>query len=53
MKSKLDLVSMLLVNVNGWSLVPDIKKRKAKEGFVGIRPTENTTMLKSDYEFLE
>ena len=58
MKPKLDLVnmllvSMLLVSVNGRSPVPDIKKRKAKEGFAGIKSTENTPMLKSDYEFSE
>ena len=35
MKPKLDLISMLLVSVNGRSPVPDIKKRKAKEGFAG------------------
>ena len=51
MKPKLDLVSMLLINVNGRSPVPIIKKRKAREGFTGMRPTENTLMLKSDYEF--
>ena len=47
MKLKLDLVSMLLVSVNGRSSVPDIKKIKAKEGFTDVRPTENTPMLKS------
>ena len=46
MKPKLDLVSMLLGNVNGRSPVLDIKKRKAKEGFAGVRPAENTLMLK-------
>ena len=51
MKSKLDLVSMLLVSVNGRSSVPDIKKIKTKEGFTDVRPTENTPMLKSNYEF--
>ena len=51
MKPKLDLVSMLLINVNGPSPVPIIKKRKAREGFTGMRPAENTLMLKSDYEF--
>ena len=51
MKLKLDLVSMLLVSVNGRSSVPDIKKIKAKEGFTDVRPTENTPMLKSNYEF--
>ena len=50
MKLKLDLVSMLLVSVNGRSSVPDIKKIKAKEGFTDVRPTENTPMLKSNYE---
>ena len=51
MKLKLDLVSMLLVSVNGRSLVLDIKERKAKKGFASVRPSENTPMLKSDYEF--
>uniref|UniRef100_A0A7N2L6N8 non-specific serine/threonine protein kinase n=1 Tax=Quercus lobata TaxID=97700 RepID=A0A7N2L6N8_QUELO len=49
MKPKLDLVSMLLVNVNGRSPVLDIKKRKAKEGFAGVRPAKNTLMLKWFY----
>ena len=44
---------MLLVSINGRSLVLDIKKRKANEGFAGVRPAEDTPMLKSDYEFLE
>ena len=44
---------MLLVSINGQSLVLDIKKRKANEGFTGVRPAEDTPMLKSDYEFLE
>ena len=48
-----DLVSMLLVSINGRSPIPDIKKRKAKEGFAGVRLAENTPMLKSDYEFSE
>ena len=51
MKSKLDLVSMLLVSVNGRSSVPDIKKIKTKEGFTGVRPAENSPLLKSNYEF--
>ena len=51
MKPKLDLVNMLIVSVNGRSPVPNIKERKAKEGFAGVRAAENTLMLKSDYEF--
>ena len=51
MKPKLDLDSMLLVNVNGQSLVPIIKKRKARKGFTSVRPAENTPILKSNYEF--
>jgi len=31
MKPKIDLVSMLLVNVDGRALVPVVKKRKARE----------------------
>ena len=46
-----DLDSMLLVNVNGQSLVPIIKKRKARKGFTSVRPAENTPILKSNYEF--
>ena len=51
MKSKLDLVSMLLINIDGRSSVPTVKKRKAKEVFTGMRPTKNTLMLKSAYQF--
>ena len=51
MKPKIDLVSRFLVNANGQSPVPVIKKRKTREGFTGMRPPENTLMLKSDYEF--
>ena len=51
MKPKLDLISMLLVNVNGRSPIPDIKKGKTREDSVGVRPAENTLMLKSDYKF--
>ena len=51
MKLNFDLVSMLLVNVDGQSLVPIIKKRKAREGSAGVRPIEKTPMLKSDYKF--
>ena len=51
MKPKLDLVSMLLINVNGRSLVPDIKKENTREDSAGVRPIENTSMLKSDYKF--
>ena len=51
MKSKLDLVSMLLVNIDGRSSVPAVKKRKAKEVFTNVRPAENTPMLKSTYQF--
>ena len=51
MKPKLDLVSMLLISVNGRSSELDIKKRKAKEGFTSMRLAANTRMLKSDYEF--
>ena len=51
MKPKLDLVSMLLVNVNGQSPVPDIKKGKTREDSAGMRPAENTPMLKSNYKF--
>ena len=48
MKLKLDLVSN-----NGRSSIPDIKKRKANEGFAGVRLAENTPILKSDYKFSE
>ena len=51
MKSKLDLVSMFPVSVNGRSPVSNIKRRKAREGFAGVRPVENTPMLKSYYKF--
>ena len=53
MKPKLDLVSMLLVNANGLSPVPDIKKEKAREDSAGMRPAENTLMLKSNYKLLK
>ena len=33
------------------SLVPIIKKRKAREGSASVRPVKNTPMLKSDYKF--
>ena len=51
MKPKLDLVSMLLVNVTWQFLVPDIKKEKAREDSIGMRPAENTPMPKLDYKF--
>ena len=51
MKPKLELVNMLLVSVNGRSPLPNIKKRKVTEGFGGMRPAENTPMLKLNYEF--
>ena len=50
MKLKLDLFSMLLVNANGQSPVPNIKKEKAREDSASARPAENTPMLKSDYK---
>ena len=51
MKPKLDLVSMLLISVDGRSPVPTVKKRKAREGFIGVKLAKNTPMLKSDYKF--
>ena len=51
MKSKLDLVSMLLVNTDGRSLVLVVKKRKAREVFTGVMPAENTPMIKLAYQF--
>ena len=51
MKPNLDLVSMLLVSVDGRSPVPAVKKRKAREGFTGVRPAENAPMPKLDYKF--
>ena len=51
MKPKLELVSMLLVNIGGRSSVPVVKKRKAREVFTSIIPAENTPMLKSAYQF--
>ena len=51
MKPKLDLVSMLLVNIDGRSPVPVVKKRKAKEVFTGVMLVENAPMLKSTYQF--
>ena len=49
MKPKLDLVSMLLINSDGRSLVPVVKKRKAKEVFTSVMPAKNTLMLKPAY----
>ena len=49
MKPKLDLLNMLLIKINGQSPVPVVKKRKAKEVFIGMMPAENTLMLKSAY----
>ena len=46
MKLRLDLVS-----INGRSPVVAIKKRKAREVFTGVMPTENTPMLKLAYQF--
>jgi len=51
MKPKLDLVNMLLVNTNGRSPVPAVKKTKAKEVFTSVTPAENTPMLKLAYQF--
>ena len=51
MKLKLDLISMLLVSINGRSLVPVVKKRKAKKVFTGMVPVENALMLKSACQF--
>ena len=51
MKPKLDLLNMLLIKINGQSPVPVVKKRKAKEVFIGMMPAENTLMLKSTYQF--
>ena len=51
MKPKLDLVNMLLVNINGRSSAPTVKKRKAKEVLTGVMLAENTPMLKSAYQF--
>ena len=42
---------MLLVSIDGRSLVPAVKKRKAKEVFTGMVPVENALMLKSAYQF--
>ena len=53
MKPNLDLVSMLLVNVNGRSSVLGVKKRKAREGFTSVRLAKNALMPKSDYKFLK
>ena len=49
MKPKLELVIMLLINTDGRSLAPIVKKRKAKKDFIGVMPAENTSMLKSAY----
>ena len=51
MKLKLDLVSMLLVNINGRSPIPKIKKGKTREDSASVRLAENTPMLKSNYKF--
>ena len=51
MKLKLYLVSMLLVNIDGRSPIPAVKKRKANEVFIGVMPVENASMLKSAYQF--
>ena len=51
MKPKLDLVSMFLVNIDGRSLVPAVKKRKAKEVFTVVMPVENALILKLAYQF--
>ena len=51
MKPKLDIVSMLLVSIDGRSLVPAVKKRKAKEVFTSVRLVKNALMLKSAYQF--
>ena len=47
MKPKVDLVSMLLVNVDGRASVPVITERKAKEIFTSVVPVEHAPMLKS------
>ena len=51
MKPRLDLISMLLVSIEGRSPIPVVKKRKAREVFIGVMPAENTPMLKSAYQF--
>ena len=51
MKPKLDLVSMLLINIDGRSSVPVVKKGKAKEVFTSVMPAKNTLMLKPAYQF--
>ena len=53
MKSKFDLVSILLVNIDGKSPVPTVKKRKAKEVFAKGMLAKNTLMLKSTYQLLK
>ena len=51
MKPKLGLINMLLVNVNGRSPKPDIKKGKTREDSTNVRLAKNTLMLKLDYKF--
>ena len=51
MKPKLDLVSMLLVSIDGRSSVPSVEIRKAKVVFTSEMPVENAPMLKSAYQF--
>ena len=51
MKPKLDLVSMLLVSIDGRSSVPSVEIRKEKVVFTGEMPVENALMLKSTYQF--
>ena len=53
MKPKLELVSMLLVNIDGRSLVLVVKKRKAKEIFTGVMLAENTSMLAENTSMLK
>ena len=51
MKLKLDLISMLLVSIDGRSSVPSVEIRKEKVVFTGEMPVENALMLKSTYQF--
>ena len=51
MKLKLYPVSMLLVNIDGRSPIPAVKKRNVKEVFTRVMLVENTPMLKSTYQF--
>ena len=44
MKLESDLVSMLLVNVDGQPLVPIVKKREAKEISTCVMPVEDAPM---------